>query len=184
MQETHLSFFMALTMVPGFGFYPKEEELVGYLYHKNNGSLSPVDEQVPINCWDLYGKDEPWEIWKNFDGDKLTNQDNLFFFTTLTKVSDGGSNIKRKVGTGNWHGETSGKSSQLCFDGIRAYKKRFNYRNPSRLDQDRCWNMIEYSLCNGESKYVLCELKESRKEINKRKNQSNDFDDVLVAMNI
>ncbi|EEF44379.1 conserved hypothetical protein [Ricinus communis] len=183
MRETQLSSSPGTNIPAGFRFYPTVAELVTcYLQGKNNGSLSSAEDRLPVKYCDFYGKDEPWEIWKKFGGDKLRNGETLFFFTTLKNVApDGGSKISRRVGSsaGTWHGETSGNSSVIRCQGLTAYRKRFNYRNPLRLDQDHCWNMLEYSLDGGE--HVLCQLKRSRKQSRKRKSQTvnDDFMEVL-----
>ncbi|EEF44377.1 conserved hypothetical protein [Ricinus communis] len=182
MQETQNSSSPWANMAVGYRFCPTDEELVTYyLQGKNNGSLSSFENQLLVKYCDFYGKEEPWEIWKRFGGDKLSVHEDLFFFTTLKKVApEGGSKINRRVGSsaGTWHCETSGNSSVIRYQNLTAYKKRFNYRNPSRLDQDRCWNMLEFSLDGGE--HVLCQLKKSRKQSKKKKSQTVDDDFVEV----
>ncbi|EEF28764.1 conserved hypothetical protein [Ricinus communis] len=184
MQETQNTSSPWANMAVGLRFCPTEKQLVAYYLHgKNNGRFSSVENQLPVKYCDFYGKEEPWEIWEKFDGDKLSDHESLYFFTTLKKVTPGrGHNISRRIGStaGTWHGETSGNSSRLHHNGVTAYMKRFNYRNPSRLDQDRCWNMLEYSLEGGESRYVICQLKKSRKQSKKRKSQTVDDDFVQV----
>ncbi|EEF27276.1 conserved hypothetical protein [Ricinus communis] len=184
MQETQNTSSPWANMAVGLRFRPTENELVAYYLHgMNNGRFSSVENQLPVKYCDFYGKEEPWEIWQKFGGDKLSDHEDLYFFTALKKVTPGGGhNISRRIGStaGTWHGETSGNSSKLHHNGVTAYMKRFNYRNPSRLDQDRCWNMLEYSLEGGESRYVLCQLKRSRKQSRKRKSQTAADDSVEV----
>ncbi|KDP36973.1 hypothetical protein JCGZ_08565 [Jatropha curcas] len=170
---------------PGYKFRPTDEELIShYLHRKVNGELSPIENQIIRDC-DLYGQDEPWHIWERFGGLRLEEDEGLFFFTALKRKSPNNTNCKnisRRVGStdGHWHCETSGRSANLEIEGFKATKKRFNYRNSKRLDQDRCWNMLEYSLDFGN--YVLCQLKTSSKNpLQKKKRKMVSWEPFLQS---
>ncbi|XP_021612446.2 NAC domain-containing protein 105-like [Manihot esculenta] len=155
---------------PGLRFCPTDEELVGhYLLRRITGELTAWQYGVIREC-DLYSTEEPWELWQRY---KLNVSEDVFFFTKLNKKNTGSSRINRKIGAGGgtWHGESG---SVIHVSGLTAYKKRFSYRNPSKLDQDRCWNLIEYSMdlevSNTSDYHVLCQLKMSnRNRFNSKK---------------
>lgn len=60
-------------LLPGFRFYPTEEELVSfYLYHKLKGTRTDIDKIIPI--LDIY-QYNPWDLPR-----KLCLYYLLFFF--------------------------------------------------------------------------------------------------------
>jgi hypothetical protein len=83
-------------MLPvGFRFRPSDEELItNYLLNKVKGQ--------PLN-WDdiresyMYGEKLPWQIC----GDLCDQEENLYFFTRLKKLSK--NQVARTTGYGVWH---------------------------------------------------------------------------------
>ncbi|CAK7338418.1 unnamed protein product [Dovyalis caffra] len=93
----------------GLRFQPSDRDLViHYLYKNVEGFPLPSDSTVPF-C-DLYGHQEPWEIWDAFGG---IDNENLFFFTNLKKMSPIISRTNRQVGSsgGTWQDEGRNKRS-------------------------------------------------------------------------
>ncbi|CAN1160908.1 NAC domain-containing protein 68 [Linum perenne] len=167
----NLAEFARQLMPPGMKFCPTDQELiVNYLYRKIRGGLTSFQTEIVKDC-DLYGEEEPWEIWDNYKADTVVDMEqNLYFFTRLKTKNTSGKRILRRVGKsdGTWHGEDAGskiKCSVVVGGGggeelfLLGYKKRFNYRNP-KSDQHGLWIMHEYSLSGTE--YVICRLKYSK----------------------
>ncbi|KAJ4831713.1 hypothetical protein Tsubulata_019106 [Turnera subulata] len=146
----------------GYIFMPSDEQLVGhYLYRKITGRLSMLDQLIVKEC-DLYGEEEPWEIWEKFGG----GEGDLFLFTKLKRKSSAGSNFIRKVGPdgGTWHGETRGVDIQV--PGMMGSAKRLSYRNPNSPQNGR-WLMKQYSLTidHPDGDYVLCRIRRKTDEV-------------------
>ncbi|CAK7327746.1 unnamed protein product [Dovyalis caffra] len=167
----------------GFRFQPSDRDLViHYLYKKIKGIPLPSDSTVPF-C-DLYGHQEPWEIWDAFGG---SDNEDLLFFTNLKKISPIPSrNLKkmkqsaprthRQVGSsaGTWHDE--GRNKRCEWLGIQWLVKIFTYENPKSTIQNGAWMMHEYSLLPNDivgtpTTTVVCRL---RKKKPKRKRQLDD----------
>ena len=154
----------------GYEFDPNDEELVGYyLFNKLIGREISDEEKIYVREYDLYGKEEPSEIWNKFEG---KDDKDLFFITALKHLkkrnNEKGLRYDRKVGSngGKWHGEDAGKEFDVLVsvDGtakkcVRATRKRFNYRNPGS-DQHCLWIMHEYSLKMNDP-YVICRLRKN-----------------------
>ncbi|KAF9664805.1 hypothetical protein SADUNF_Sadunf16G0056200 [Salix dunnii] len=91
---------------PGFKFLPTEEELINhYLYNKVHGRLYGKVATL-IKDYNLYGE-ELWEIYKKFQGHKVSD-DRVYFLTALhKKTTNDIKNMNRRVGThgGTWHGD-------------------------------------------------------------------------------
>ena len=69
----------------GLQFNPEDKELFcHYLYGKIRGTLLPGDLSL-VKVYDLYGKEEPWSIWKGHGSEFLAYKDDLYFFTVLMK---------------------------------------------------------------------------------------------------
>ncbi|KAJ0041310.1 hypothetical protein Pint_27268 [Pistacia integerrima] len=159
----------------GYVFDPTDCELVGfYLCNKiANQSISGIDYLIPQ--YDLYGSEEPWQIWNFFKqrlGQKRDDQD-LYFFTQLKKKTSKGSKIDRSVGTGTWQGEDGGRG--IVIDNMRiGTKKRFRYENKDSY-QHGGWIMHEYSLDssflgpNQHSDYVVCRIRKNETALKKKK---------------
>ncbi|KAJ4832074.1 hypothetical protein Tsubulata_051068 [Turnera subulata] len=146
----------------GYKFVPTDEQLAGhYLYRKITGTMSVMDGLIVGEC-DLYGEEEPWEIWQRFGG---RDQDDLYLFTKLKRVCSGGSQVVRKVGRegGNWHGEQAGVHFAVGGGRMTGYRKRLVYRNPNPGQHHSSWLMMEYSLTveGHNSDYVLCRIRKN-----------------------
>ncbi|KAL5812738.1 hypothetical protein ACOSQ3_027688 [Xanthoceras sorbifolium] len=95
----------------GVWFHPTNTELVGfYLYNKIAAPTLLSGNNWVRDC-ELYGLQEPSDIWRLFRGDDgLTDDDRAFyFFTKLKKKSSNGYRICRRVASGTWAGEDSGE---------------------------------------------------------------------------
>ncbi|KAJ8751450.1 hypothetical protein K2173_016660 [Erythroxylum novogranatense] len=86
---------------PGYRFLLGDDHLLGHYLLKKIVYEFKGNGLVMDN--DLYGKEEPWEIWNNYGGDSVDKD--LYFFTPLKKKSIGGSRIDRGVNSsgGIWH---------------------------------------------------------------------------------
>ncbi|KAJ8755621.1 hypothetical protein K2173_022216 [Erythroxylum novogranatense] len=152
---------------PGFTFDPSEKVLIGYyLFKRLSGELT-ADEKAVVRDYNLYGYEEPWEIWRRFAGSGSVSTRDLFFFTPLRKKTVNGSNIIRTVGSsgGTWHGVDS--STPIHDEGetnyLLGFRRKFSYKNPSS-SQNGCWIMHEYSLnlVGRSNNLVLCRLRNNQ----------------------
>ncbi|KAL5810954.1 hypothetical protein ACOSQ4_027522 [Xanthoceras sorbifolium] len=117
----------------GVRFHPTNTELVGiYLYNKIVAPILLSGNNWIRDC-DLYGLQEPSDIWRLFGGDDgLTANDRaLYFFTKLKKKSSNGYRICRRVASGTWAGEDSGEKIEAS--NVFGFKKRF--RKHPRTEQ-------------------------------------------------
>ncbi|CAL1406098.1 unnamed protein product [Linum trigynum] len=155
-------------MPAGMKFCPTDQELIAhYLHRKITGGLTMFQTEIVKEC-DLYGEEEPWQIWDRFKAETVVDMEqNLYFFTRLKSKSTNGKRILRRVGKneGTWHGEDAGSKINCWSEAegknvyLTGFKKRFNYRN-LKSDQNGQWIMHEFSLSNTE--YVICRLKNNR----------------------
>lgn len=160
-----------MSKVPsGYVFQPSDEVLVlQYLLPKVTGK--PLPSPCIVTEFDLYGNMPPDQIWEQFKGISLDNND-LYFFTNLKKKNE---RISRIIDAG---GTWSNEGSDLVYTTNNKLpigtKRRFHYDNPGS-PQHGCWVMHEYSLDVKGSKpssdptnssHVLCRL---RKKSNFRK---------------
>lgn len=148
----------------GFKFRPSDQELIEhYLYSKVFELPIPCD--IVREC-DLYGSQEPWEIWESFGGPGLNADEDLYFFTRLKKKTSKGSRICRIIGSGAWQGEDAGSQIVSPCQVVIGLKKRYRYENKGCRDSG-CWIMHEYSLDSsvlGQKKdtdYVLCRIRKN-----------------------
>lgn len=177
----------------GFRFNPTEAELAcHYLYNKVMGL--PLSCPYIVQDYDLYGHEEPWQIWENFgehnnttsddeDDDEVeagpSPQDDLFFFTNLRKINRGmkSSKFDRGVGSngGRWHGDDV---HSFHSKGITWNRRRYCYKNPNIGTPDASWIMLEYSLDdslmqNVPHYTVLCRIrKKSNKNCSRKRKSS------------
>ncbi|KAL5810971.1 hypothetical protein ACOSQ4_027539 [Xanthoceras sorbifolium] len=143
----------------GVRFHPTDTELVGfYLYNKIVAPTLLSGNNWVRDC-DLYGLQEPSDIWRLFGGDDgFTDDDRaLYFFTKLKKKSSNGYRICRRVASGTWAGEDSGEKIEA--PNVFGFKKRFRYEN-AKSPQDRAWIMHEFTI--GSNEMVLCRLKKNK----------------------
>ncbi|KAK1559646.1 hypothetical protein Q3G72_016824 [Acer saccharum] len=88
-----------MAIAVGFRFLPTDEELVTYfLFNKIFAQTDPFNdlEKFSVREGDLYGSQDPWDIWSLYGGDNLEDGQPLYFFTRLKKVSSKGSRISRR----------------------------------------------------------------------------------------
>ncbi|XP_028771683.1 NAC transcription factor 47-like [Neltuma alba] len=139
-------------MPTGWRFCPEDHELIrDYLYNK------VIQQQLPFEgliaeC-DLYGNENPWEIWECFSEYvvKSVHYEDLYVFTKLKRKNAGAKNVERKVGLGSWEGEAIAKeiiinnSNNMNQSVVIGFMKRFRFEK-SGTHQDGKWIMHEYSL--------------------------------------
>ncbi|KAL3624157.1 hypothetical protein CASFOL_032973 [Castilleja foliolosa] len=164
----------------GFRFKPDDEQKLAYLLFKVIGN--PLPGSNLIGTADLYGFQEPWEIF----GD--SEEDEQYFFTTLKKVgtkkknNDEYKRFTRNVGKG---GTWSNKGQKIPILGKRrgliGHKKCFRYVAKNNEDDhiNGIWLLKEYTLPDNiaaknvkvKDEYkdcVLCVLKRKMKKKNTR----------------
>ncbi|KAK0581685.1 hypothetical protein LWI29_016820 [Acer saccharum] len=132
----------------GYRFEPTDEELVTYflfnkIFAETDDPFTDI-EKFSVREGDLYGSQDPCDIWNLYGGDNLEDGKPLYLFTRLKKVSSNGSRISRRVGSGTWAGEDSGDTitSQNYVVGV---KKRFRYENKKSPDNG-AWIMHEFAV--------------------------------------
>ncbi|CAL1372873.1 unnamed protein product [Linum trigynum] len=152
----------ATQMPPGVKFSPTEGELMGYYLYNHIRRTLPPAHYSAIRCHDLYGDDDPWEIWRRLQS-SVEEPGDVYAFTELKKKlkSGGGVNKRatRKVGRsgGNWHGEDNGTLFKLVRRARSpteqderwvGTRKRFSYRNPNPqfASEDSKWILHQFSM--------------------------------------
>ena len=177
---------------PGFKFVPTEEELINrYLHNKVHGRLHGEDSTF-IKDYNLYGEEEPWEIYNKFQGHKFCD-DGLYFFTTLhKKTTNGTKKMNRSVGThgGTWHGD-GGNEVESSEGIVIGTKKRFRYHKHGKPVKDG-WILLEYGSESVSKNIVISQLKKSergssekeststkRKHVNAEVFEVDEDDDIL-----
>ncbi|GFZ11425.1 hypothetical protein Acr_22g0008230 [Actinidia rufa] len=166
---------MALSIPYGFKFSPEDHELIYILYRKVNGNSLPVDEGL-IEERDLFGKEEPWEIFGR--GTEKTR----YFFVKLKKKgkSVDGLNFVRTVGKGTWKGQDGQIPIKDQQGRTIGFKKNLVYKGKGPNTNGR-WLMKEYHL-HGVSlqpppklnDYVLCRIR--KKDDGKKQNVPFDME--------
>nr|UBT01694.1 NAC transcription factor 90 [Litchi chinensis] len=160
---------MAFSIPVGHKFLPSDKQLVGYyLFNKIFTQIPPFSdhEKSLVKDFDLYGSLEPWEIWQPHGGDNLKDDEGLYFFTPLKKVSANGSRICRKVGSGTWAGEDSG--DKIKAENVVGLKKRFRYEN-QHSPHDGAWIMHEFAIHSAPVDIVLCRIKKNFRASEKKR---------------
>ncbi|CAN1170475.1 NAC domain-containing protein 76 [Linum perenne] len=157
-------------LLPGFRFTPTDEQLAGfYLYNHIFGVSLQNISFCALSFCDLFGSEEPWEIWAKAQPTRLgLSTGDVYLITKVKKATTAngnGSRFGRGVGTtgGRWH--ESGKfpfkvtreSQEL--DGVR---RKFSYQN-TKSTEHMCWIMYEYAVSfdggNTFSEDVICMLR-------------------------
>ena len=176
----------------GFRFVPKDEELIKYyLYNKVHGRLHGEDSTF-IKDYNLYGEEEPWEIYNKFQGHKFCD-DGLYFFTTLhKKTTNGTKKMNRSVGThgGTWHGD-GGNEVESSEGIVIGTKKRFRYHKHGKPVKDG-WILLEYGSESVSKNIVISQLKKSERGSSEKESTSTkrkhvnaevvEDDDILKIM--
>nr|XP_011460797.1 PREDICTED: NAC domain-containing protein 48-like [Fragaria vesca subsp. vesca] len=177
-------------LLPGYRFCPMEEELIlSYLYPKVKGEEVPGEEYLIFNS-DLYGKNDPWEIWNMYKerrkNDLRFSQD-LYFFTQRKKRTVNGSRKGRTVGSGTWKAVSSDDVS--AGGTVVGHRSRFSYENKESVEHGR-WIMLEYELERSQvsmlnqqdvHKYVLCKLRKNKGSKEKGKRVDEDDQEKLAT---
>ncbi|KAJ4834821.1 hypothetical protein Tsubulata_051091, partial [Turnera subulata] len=138
--------------------------LVGhYLLRKINGTLSPIAMALIPEC-DVYGDEEPWEIWSRFGA---ADDRSLFLLSPLKKKKKSSSNgtvIARRIGSegGTWH-EDSKKHHPVDGMILKAVERQFSYRNLNPPKKRKFpWLLKEFTLDNYPGgNYAVCELRKT-----------------------
>ncbi|XP_062028698.1 NAC domain-containing protein 2-like [Rosa rugosa] len=170
--------------LPGQRFCPMEDELVlFYLKPMLSGQNVPGRNRVVFDC-DLYGHQEPWEIWEAFKTKRPHNlrlNKDIYFFTQHKKMSSTDKRVRRNVGSGTWKGDDSGKPVRSVETGRAVgLKKRYTYKNEDSV-HNGCWILYEFYLDRSlidkkqiVKDYVLCLLRkngEPKTKIEKKRKQ-------------
>lgn len=134
-------------LLPGYRFCPLDEELIlRYLCPKVKGEEVPGEDYLIFN-FNLYGDQEPWEIWDMYNerrkNDLRLNKD-LYFFSQRKKMTPNGSRIGRTVGSGTWKGVDAAKNV-YAIGSVIGFRKRFTYENKESVHQGG-WIMFEFTL--------------------------------------
>ncbi|TXG49227.1 hypothetical protein EZV62_025102 [Acer yangbiense] len=160
----------------GFKFLPTDRELVGYyLFNKiyaKTESFTDVEKVLVKEC-DIYGSQEPWQIWELYGGDDLEDSQALHLFTRQKKVSVNGSRISRRVGSGTWAGDDCGE--KIVAGNVAGCKKRFRYENQDS-SHNGAWIMHEFALDSKalgihDQDIVVCRLKKNLFRQKKRRSR-------------
>ncbi|XP_048337018.2 NAC domain-containing protein 83 [Ziziphus jujuba] len=187
----------------GWRFRPTDEELVGYyLLNKITGS-TPLPNPNIVRDFDVFGKQEPWEIWNSFRNgtdDDDPDPDDLYFFTKPKKTTPKGKRFNRKVGSGTWKGQDSGTEIYANIETgeaiVMGLKKRFHYENKQYKEHDGSWIMFEYCLAGSlenritspDNDFVLCQIRKKNENSKKKRkklmimNRGDDNDYVMPPL--
>ncbi|KAK9937820.1 hypothetical protein M0R45_014588 [Rubus argutus] len=173
-------------MKPGFTatFCPVDEELIlRYLCPKVRGEEVPGEDYLIFN-FNLYGDQEPWEIWDMYNerrkNDLRLNKD-LYFFSQRKKMTPNGSRMGRTIGSGTWKGVDAAKKVYAS-GSVIGFRKRFTYENKESVHHGG-WIMFEFTLDPSlvgmhdeqeAQKYVLCILRKNEESQEKRKRGDED----------
>ncbi|KAL5763090.1 hypothetical protein ACOSP7_019354 [Xanthoceras sorbifolium] len=136
----------AFSIFAGYRFLPKDDELIYcYLFNRLFAQTKPSNdlEKFLFKECDLYGSQEAWDIWDLYGGNQLEEGQALDFFTHLKKVSVNGSRFCRRIGSGTWAGEDSGK--KIRAGNVVDLKKHFRYENQDS-PHDGDWIMHEFAI--------------------------------------
>ncbi|KAK9937866.1 hypothetical protein M0R45_014633 [Rubus argutus] len=142
-------------LLPGQRFCPMEDELLMcYLKPKVHGQEVPGKEAIICEL-DLYGDQEPWNIWERFEASRandLRRNKDLYFFTQKKKMSATGKRVRRTVGRGGtWKGQDAAKEIYLLDENqkptttLLGFKKCYTYKNKRSVHHGR-WIMYEFEL--------------------------------------
>ncbi|KAL6276076.1 hypothetical protein ACE6H2_019677 [Prunus campanulata] len=146
-----------------FRFHPTDQEIIQPLNPSYKGNVHDDD---------LFGTKEPWNIWEDYGGDQLYDQD-LYFLCQLKRLNFSGSRTHRKVGCeGSWK---EGVASKLVYDGNAnpiGRIRQLRYKNP-KSEHHGGWYLDEYSLFVGDDghdqttpgiNFVICRLRKNHRK--------------------
>ncbi|CAK7339882.1 unnamed protein product [Dovyalis caffra] len=165
---------MAVYVPLCYGFNPTDSELAcHYLSYKVMGF--PLSCPHIVQDYDLYGQEEPWQVWDKFGGSNNDEDDDgagpstldLFFFTTLKKINpkSRSSNFERAVCSdgGSWHGH---HLRTFHSNGITWNRRRYCYKNPNieKKNKKNCGRKRKSVQSNPQTKPVKRQLKKLKSE--------------------
>lgn len=172
----------------GRHFNPTDDELLVHLFNYVTGEPFSCEDSIPIPIVDLYGDEEPWELFSKYysssPSSQIKKKKDVYFYTRLKKKNEttNGKRLSRLIGKGCWHGQDRGK--QIFYKGkaLLGFKKSLVYQNNDNPIQDRQWLLKEYSLSESvlekddlilpeRRDYVLCRM---RRKINKKESATSD----------
>uniref|UniRef100_A0A7N2R235 NAC domain-containing protein n=1 Tax=Quercus lobata TaxID=97700 RepID=A0A7N2R235_QUELO len=148
----------------GFVFDPLDEVLVLHYLHPKATEISYCKCLEVIPERDLYGTEEPWQIWEKMEEAKncIRNKEEMFFFTRLKRVSSKSNRrCKRSIGKGCWKGDNNSSDIFYCaYQNERqriGIKKTYHYeKNNVKTEKSKsndednnnpyCWILHEISL--------------------------------------
>ncbi|XP_060200540.1 NAC domain-containing protein 96-like [Lycium barbarum] len=159
----------------GFRFRPRDRKGVTFLLRFIAGQVMNDSGFITTNV-DVYGKQEPWQIYDhgvafgNDDGDNTCSQ-YRYFITKLKKKNK--SMYNRNVGkNGRWKQQDKGKAVGKKGGQVIGYKKSMSYENKNcNLETYGHWLMKEYQLSDAISNkfkdeerrdWVLCAIKKKK----------------------
>ncbi|CAK7339927.1 unnamed protein product [Dovyalis caffra] len=153
---------------------------------KVNGGLSNESAAL-VKDYNLYGEEEPWEIFNKFGGYK-SRDNTLYCFTTISKKTpNSAKKMNRTVGTngGTWHGDGSDEIKfRLSGRKIIGTKKRFRFQNYRQPDQHGCWIMLQYGAESISESIVISQLKRSEYGNSKQESRKRNSMDSEVIIEL
>ncbi|KAJ8627720.1 hypothetical protein MRB53_021027 [Persea americana] len=164
-------------MVPlGFRFDPTDEELIYYLWIKNNGWVLPSDAIMEYNVYAC----NPDQLPRHFNH-RMGND--LYFFTTRERKYLKGSRPSRTAGDGFWKATSIEKKVLGGDQSIIGYKKTlvFYYKEKNKKTS---WIMHEYRIDKTDGSigkeslkmdgFVICRIYERRTKASKSDTRMDD----------
>ncbi|XP_030959392.1 NAC domain-containing protein 41-like [Quercus lobata] len=124
----------------GFVFDPLDEVLVIHYLHPKATEISNCKCPEVIPECDLYGTEEPWQIWEKMEeaNNCIRNKDEMFFFTRLKRVSSKSNRCKRSIGKGCWKGD--GNSSNIFYCAYQNERKRIGIKKTYHYEKNNVKN--------------------------------------------
>ncbi|CAN0903235.1 hypothetical protein LINGRAHAP2_LOCUS22444 [Linum grandiflorum] len=168
----------------GYRFNPSKEELVSfYLYnHISSGFSFQNLWFCPVSVCDLYGSEEPWDIWTRYQSEGLGLP--IGDAILITKLKRSGKRFARSVGAcgGSWHRtDKDNEFTVRCSDSLvlDAVGRNYEYKNRSSKE-NQCWALSEYSISfDGRKTYsdqVICRLKNKHLDAGGKRKRDDDND--------
>ncbi|XP_050278418.1 NAC domain-containing protein 41-like [Quercus robur] len=124
----------------GFVFDPLDEVLVIHYLHPKATEISNCKCPEVIPECDLYGTEEPWQIWEKMEeaNNCIRNKEEMFFFTRLKRVSSKSNRCKRSIGKDCWKGD--GNSSNIFYCAYQNERKRIGIKKTYHYEKNNVKN--------------------------------------------
>ncbi|XP_073145963.1 NAC domain-containing protein 90-like [Henckelia pumila] len=149
-------------MLPGFRFYPTEEEIVSFYLHSKLEAKNPeIDRVIPI--LDIY-QFEPWDLPKQSGEVSLGDAEQWFFFVPQQEREVRGGRPNRTSASGYW--KSTGSQCHVYSSGgkVIGVKKSFVfYEGKTPKGTKTKWKMNEYKVIQQDSPSSVPQL---RNEVN------------------